>query len=100
MKHTATLLLLAALATPAARAQTSPPTTSSSATKGPGRITGRVLDAATQKPVEYATIALLPATGTTPLLGGSCDEQGRFELKDVPTGSFRLQISFVGNTWR
>ncbi|UOQ78583.1 TonB-dependent receptor [Hymenobacter sp. 5516J-16] len=46
--------------------------------------------------MEYATVALLPATGTTPLTGGTCDAEGRFELKDLPTGAFRLQISFVG----
>ena len=91
------LLLLLATALPAARAQSTAPTSSApAATKGAGRLTGRVVDAATQKPVEFATVALLPATGTAPLLGGTADAEGRFDLRDLPTGSFRLQISFVG----
>ena len=95
------LLLLLVTALPAAQAQTtSPSSPTATATKGPGHLTGRVVDAATQKPVEFATVALLPATGTAPLLGGTADAEGRFDLRDLPTGSFRLQISFVGYTAR
>ncbi|GAB3304628.1 TonB-dependent receptor [Hymenobacter tenuis] len=97
MKQYATLLLLAVLAVPGVRAQTPTTATSpASPAKGTGRLTGRVLDAATQKPIEFATVALLPAAGTTPITGGTCDEQGRFELKNLPSGSYRLQVSFVG----
>ncbi|MBT9394981.1 TonB-dependent receptor [Hymenobacter sp. NST-14] len=96
MKQTILLLLLATAAAPAAWAQTTSPATTTPAPKGTGRLTGRVVDAATGKPVEFATVALLPATGTAPLLGGTADAEGRFELRDLPTGSFRLQISFVG----
>jgi ferric enterobactin receptor len=101
MKPSIPLLLLALLPAAVTQAQTSfPPSTVSPAAKGTSRLTGRVLDAATQKPIEYATVALLPATGTTPLTGATCDEQGRFELKELPTGSYRLQISFVGYATR
>ncbi|QJX46208.1 TonB-dependent receptor [Hymenobacter taeanensis] len=101
MKPFITLMLLALLPAAAAHAQTvTPIPASASAPKGTSRLTGRVLDAATQKPIEYATVALLPATGTAPLTGATCDEQGRFELKELPTGSFRLQISFVGYATR
>ncbi|AHJ99260.1 TonB-dependent receptor domain-containing protein [Hymenobacter swuensis] len=96
MKQLFSLLLLAAVASSTVHAQTSLSVVAAPAAKGPGRLSGRVVDAATQKPVEYATVALLPATGTTPLLGGTCDADGKFELRDLPTGSFRLQISFVG----
>ena len=93
MKQYLLLLLLATTAASAAQAQSTAATT---ATKGPGRLTGRVVDAATGKPVEFATVALLPATGPAPLLGGTADAEGKFELRDLPTGAFRLQISFVG----
>ncbi|TGD81438.1 TonB-dependent receptor domain-containing protein [Hymenobacter wooponensis] len=101
MKQFITLMLLALLPAAVTQAQTtSPAPTSAPSAKGTGRLTGRVLDAATQKPIEYATVALLSATGTAPLTGATCDEQGRFELKELPAGSFRLQISFVGYTTR
>ncbi|QIX61149.1 TonB-dependent receptor [Hymenobacter sp. BT18] len=100
MKHFATLALLAVLVAPTALAQTAAQPTTPAATKGTGRLTGQVLDAATQKPVEYATIVLLPAAGTAPLASTTGDEQGRFELKNLPAGSFRLQLSFVGYATR
>ena len=64
--------------------------------KGSGRVTGTVLDAATKKPVQFATVALLPATGETPIDGTACDERGRFAMKGLAPGAYRVQISFLG----
>ncbi|MGI4873907.1 MAG: TonB-dependent receptor domain-containing protein [Janthinobacterium lividum] len=69
-------------------------------TKGTATLRGSVQDAATKKPVEFATVMLLSATGTAALAGATCDEQGRFELKNLAPGSFRVQVSFVGYTTR
>jgi ferric enterobactin receptor len=66
------------------------------APKGTGRLTGAVLDATTKKPVEFATVALLPTASTTPIDGTVCDEKGRFNLKSLASGSYRVQISFIG----
>jgi ferric enterobactin receptor len=63
---------------------------------GTGELRGRVQDTTTKKRVEYATVLLLPAEGTSPVASTTCDEQDRFELKRLPAGSFRLQLSFVG----
>jgi len=80
---------------PAQPAATAKPILSNTA-KGSGRLEGTVLDAATKKPVEFATITLLPLSGNTPLDGGVCDERGRFKLQGLAAGEFRLQISFIG----
>ena len=88
------ILLWACLAAPAALAQTAPAPTA--ATRGPGRLSGVVVDAATKKPVEFATVALLPTEGDKPLTGAAADAQGRFTLTDLPIGAFRLSLSFVG----
>ncbi|WP_310394369.1 TonB-dependent receptor domain-containing protein [Hymenobacter sp.] len=66
------------------------------APKGSGRLSGTVLDAASKKPVEFATVALLPATGDTPVDGTVADEKGRFSLRGLAPGAYRLQISFLG----
>jgi hypothetical protein len=66
------------------------------APKGAGRLTGTVLDAATKKPVQFATVALLPAASDTPIDGTTCDERGKFVLKGLAAGSYRVQISFLG----
>jgi ferric enterobactin receptor len=94
MKHCFTLGLLLLAFAPSVRAQTTTPPRASLA--GTGQLRGTVQDAATHKPVEYATVILLPAIGTTPVASTTCDEQERFELKKLPTGTFRLQVSFVG----
>ncbi|SDX80334.1 TonB-dependent receptor domain-containing protein [Hymenobacter psychrophilus] len=112
MKYATPLALFAAtLLTAPALAQTGPPAGQRPAgtapaaaparpllpaAKGTARLEGTVLDATTKKPVEYATVALLPLSGTTPLDGTVCDEKGRFELKGLAEGQFRLQFSFIG----
>ena len=50
---------------------------------GPGRVTGTVTDAATGKPVSYATVAVLDAAGS-PVNGGVAGDDGKFVL-----GAFR-----------
>ncbi|RPD49839.1 TonB-dependent receptor [Hymenobacter sediminis] len=117
MKNATLPLLLTSLLTVPALAQTTPPAGAPAAgqrpagmpagaapakpvlptaPKGAGRLEGTVLDAGTKKPVEFATVTLLPLSGNTPVDGGVCDERGRFSLKGLAAGEFRLQISFVG----
>jgi outer membrane receptor protein involved in Fe transport len=64
--------------------------------KGNGRITGIIIDPETNKPVEYATVALFPATGEKPIDGTVCNEKGQFELKNLAAGTYKLTISFLG----
>ena len=113
MKHVTPLLLLSGLLAAPALAQTTPPAGQRpagppaagaakpllpTAPKGTGRLEGVVLDATTKKPVEFATVALLPLSGTTPLDGTVCDEKGRYDLKGLAAGQYRLQVSFLGYT--
>ncbi len=65
--------------------------------RGVGRIAGFVLDSATSKPVEYATIALFDEKNQ-PIDGTTTDQKGAFILKDIPDGNFRLEVSFLGYT--
>lgn len=52
-------------------------------------ITGRVT--AAEQPLAYASYGL---TGTT--LGGTTDEQGNFQLNNVPPGAYKLMVSALG----
>jgi ferric enterobactin receptor len=70
------------------------------APQGAGRLTGIILDATTKKPVEYATVALLPVASNTPIDGTVCDDKGHFNLKGLAAGAYRVQVSFVGYTTR
>jgi outer membrane receptor for ferrienterochelin and colicin len=63
---------------------------------GDGSITGIVLDSATNKPVEFATVALMEGTSDKPVNGAVCDEKGRFEIKKITPGKYRVVVSFIG----
>ncbi|WP_266362961.1 TonB-dependent receptor domain-containing protein [Tellurirhabdus rosea] len=97
MKHP--LLLLLFLACLQAQAQTpaapAPPSVRSPVIAA-GRISGTVLDAVTNKPVEFATVALLNAETGKPITGTTTDETGKFQLSNVAAGQYRIAISFMG----
>src|SRR5690349_9850270 len=65
------------------------------ATEGRGKLTGTVLDADTQKPVPFATVALLNAAGK-PVDGTVADDNGKFALGGIAAGRYTVQISFIG----
>ncbi|MEL6539004.1 MAG: carboxypeptidase-like regulatory domain-containing protein, partial [Bacteroidota bacterium] len=54
---------------------------------------GEILDAANQQPLIGATVKVL---GTSPLLGGSSDERGRFEIAEIPVGRYDIEVSYIG----
>ncbi|WP_345070205.1 TonB-dependent receptor [Hymenobacter fastidiosus] len=56
-----------------------------------GVLSGTVRDRATQQTLPGVTVALEGST-----LGTATDEQGRFRLTDIPTGSYNVRVSFVG----
>lgn len=59
-----------------------------------GKVTGSLADSVTAKPVPYATVSLL--NGTKLITGATTDEAGAFVLANVPLGSYKLVLSFVG----
>jgi outer membrane receptor protein involved in Fe transport len=58
-------------------------------------ISGQVIDSLTQKPVEFATVALLDQSNK-PVNGAVCDGDGKFSIPKVAKGSYFLVVSFVG----
>jgi outer membrane receptor protein involved in Fe transport len=61
-------------------------------------ISGQVADSASRKPLIYATITLLKATGLQPVMNTLTDDQGRFLLSGVSQGEYRIGISNIGYT--
>ena len=64
--------------------------------QGNSKITGIVIDSLTQKPVEFANVALAPESSATPVDGTVCDANGAFELSKVAIGKYKVLISFIG----
>ncbi len=64
--------------------------------QGNGRISGTVIDSLTQKPVEFANVALTAPSSATPIDGTICDEKGEFKLSKVAVGNYQVSITFIG----
>ncbi len=61
-----------------------------------GTISGRVIDAQTQLPVEYSNVVLLSSIDTTVITGGITNSNGYFSLPQIPFGSYLLYVRFIG----
>lgn len=73
-----------------------PGTSTGNTLNGNAKITGTVVDSTTNKPVEFASIALIDVKAKKPIDGTVADEKGQFTLNKLPDGDFQLLISFVG----
>ena len=58
------------------------------------KITGFILDSASRKPVEFATVALLQNNKI--LEGATSDVTGKFVFSKVADGNYEIRITFVG----
>lgn len=56
-------------------------------------VRGQVTDQTTGLPLVGASVSVLPSE---PLRGTTTDTSGRFELKEVAVGRYRLKVSFLG----
>ena len=61
------------------------------------KISGYVLDAETQKPLDFSNISLLNASDSSLISGTLADLDGDFHLT-APTGDYILRVSFIGYT--
>ncbi len=62
-----------------------------------GYISGNILDSITREPIEFAVVELLDGQGKQ-INGNITDEDGKFKITDVKTGSYKLKLSFIGYT--
>ncbi|WP_374949405.1 TonB-dependent receptor domain-containing protein [Mucilaginibacter sp.] len=65
---------------------------------GKGKISGKVTDAVTKLPVDYATLSLFKQGSTSPFNGISTDAKGNFVIENIPAGDYRLTVDFIGYT--
>lgn len=85
--------LLAATLLPAQGAGAQPPAAPATPSARAGTLAVRVLDAATQRPVEAARVFVV---GTQ--LGGQTNADGRLTLRNVPAGAQGIRVLRVGYT--
>ncbi|MDX2194785.1 MAG: TonB-dependent receptor [Cytophagales bacterium] len=61
-----------------------------------GAISGTVTDAATDKPVEYATVSVVHKRDSTLMAGVLTDEKGHFKIEQLKPGRYTMKITFLG----
>jgi outer membrane receptor protein involved in Fe transport len=59
-------------------------------------IAGKVLDASTGKPLEYATVVLFAKRDGRQITGCVTAPDGTFEMKDLFPGQFRMTVNYMG----
>ncbi|WP_335974346.1 outer membrane beta-barrel family protein [Gaetbulibacter jejuensis] len=64
-------------------------------TEKDGTVTGKVLDVNLNQPLPYVNIIIKNAAGTT-ITGGITDDQGNFEIKNIPEGKSFLSAQYIG----
>ncbi|MFT0716645.1 TonB-dependent receptor domain-containing protein [Flagellimonas lutimaris] len=61
-----------------------------------GIINGKVVDDASNQPVAYAAVVIKSEDGTKTITGGITTEDGNFEIKKLPDGTFIFEVQFIG----
>lgn len=61
-----------------------------------GIVTGKVIDAAYNNPMEYVNVVLLKEKEGEMVNGTITNKEGFFEIKSVPEGKYELKVTFMG----
>ena len=61
-------------------------------------VSGQLLDVITQETLPFANIAVHTLENNILLTGAITDNNGRFELFDIPIGKYTLYFSYIGYT--
>lgn len=94
---TFTLLLLAAFTPQFSYSQGRPQGTGSGdARPAIGTLKGRIVDAASNQPIEYGTIALLQMRDSAVSGGTITDPKGNFKVEQIQAGRYLVRVQFMG----
>ncbi len=71
-------------------------TTQTTSPNGNGKIAGTIVDASTDAPIEFATVALYDATSGKVINGTVADAKGKFSITKIADGMYNIVVSFIG----
>jgi outer membrane receptor protein involved in Fe transport len=61
-----------------------------------GVVVGKVVDASSNTPIEYASVILLSKQNSQMVSGIASDKNGEFALRGIANGTYSISITFVG----
>ncbi|MBK5247430.1 MAG: TonB-dependent receptor, partial [Peptostreptococcaceae bacterium] len=61
-----------------------------------GKITGKIIDAESKVPMEYANVAVYRKQDSKLVTGGIANATGDFEIDDLPLGNYYVEAVFIG----
>ena len=61
-----------------------------------GNISGKVIDAVTNQPVDYATVSVFKDGNTSPINGVVTDIKGSFAITNLNPGEYSIAVDFIG----
>jgi outer membrane receptor protein involved in Fe transport len=61
-----------------------------------GSISGKVIENVGKQPVAYAAIVIKSTADNTTITGGITNEDGTFQIKKLPDGSYIVEVQFIG----
>lgn len=61
-----------------------------------GVVKGKIIDAESKSPMEYANVAIYSKRDSSLISGGIADLQGSFQITDLPFGAYYVEAQFIG----
>jgi outer membrane receptor protein involved in Fe transport len=61
-----------------------------------GQIIGKIIEASSEDPMEYTSIAVFRMIDSTLVTGTITDPDGEFQLTDVPYGRYYVEVKYIG----
>lgn len=61
-----------------------------------GKISGKIIDAESKAPMEYANISIFRKQDSKLVTGGIADASGSFTISDLPLGAYYAEAAFIG----
>ncbi len=61
-----------------------------------GVVQGLVVDEADGQPLEFVTVAIYNAPDQSLITGTVSNEQGKFEIKGLPAGTYYIEVTYIG----
>ena len=61
-----------------------------------GKIKGKIIDAETKAPMEYANVSIFNKQDSKLVTGGIANAEGMFEIPELPFGAYSVEAAFIG----